>query len=504
MQASSEHRSGRGHRGTRTVQGSDCRRPLLGRKRESPIPVDLAVLGSAQQLEKRFPDKLWFRGELVEVREARAGRLFGSLRGESSRIDLHISPSVAHGVAIPETGTNVLVQGRLRIWEPAGEFRIEATSPLIATDTAGARAATRRAVERQLRAEGVLDARKRPVPSWPRSVAVVTSPRGAAIDDVRSVIRRRAPWVSVQVHECVVQGPGGPLSIARALEAASRSLADLVILTRGGGSTDSLDAFDDPTVVRQVARSRMPIIVAVGHQRDRTLSDLAADVSAPTPSAAAERAVPDRKELSKHVKALSGRIDAAIRQRLIGARTDVGRSERLLTSAVRQCLVSARVKLGQAGRQTDERAGRLLSSMRESLSRLDPGSSRSRIGLLVMQQLTRSDELASRIDRAVRNQVAAQRMRVESSRLTGLFDRLKGTAASDRYRADRLWRSARALSPSELLSRGYAMVIGPGSTTVKGAKDLRSETELDLVFEDGTAAVVVQKVEHRIDYRRDS
>lgn len=476
---------------------------LLGRHPKSPVPVDLAVLGAGQKLEQRFPDPIWIAGELVEVREARRGRWFGTLRGRESRVEVHVPPNVARQAPAPEAGAAVLVQGTLRIWDRGGEFRIEAVSPPVATHSEGSRAAVRKAAERTLRAEGVFDAPKRPVPSWPRSVAVVSSPRGAAIGDIRSVIRRRAPWVSVNLYDCVVQGPAAPSAIVNALVTAGQSNADLVILTRGGGATDRLDAFDDPVVVRQVARSRLPIIVAVGHERDHTLADLAADVSAPTPSAAAERAVPDREDLSKHLKALGKRIDAAADQRLTRTRVDVERSEHRVARAMRERLTRAQSELRETATRSEEQTRRLLTALRASLVRRDPGSPRSRIGRLITQQLTRADELRSRIDRAMQHHTSVQRARLEASRVPGLFDRLKEGAASDRYRALRLWRSVRALSPSELLSRGYAMVIGPGATTVKGVRDLQSQTELELVFEDGTAAVVVLEVEHRTESRED-
>lgn len=514
----------RARAGPDSHSSSKSRRPLLGRHPRSPVPVDYAVMGAAQKLDERFPEPLWISGELADVRQARFGRWFGTLTGTNSRVQIHVPPDVASQGPIPETGAAVLVQGTLSIWERGGEFRIDAVGAPVTVDSEGSRAAVRKATEKVLRAEGIFDSPKRGIPPWPRSVAVVSSPRGAAVGDVRNVIRRRAPWVSIELHECVVQGPAAPSAIVNALLAAGQSDADLVILTRGGGAKDRFDAFDDPVVVRQVARSRIPIIVAVGHQRDHTLADFAADLSAPTPSAAAERAVPDGVQLAKHAKVLAKRVNAGLRERLTAARRDTGHTESRVTRSIhhkvtatrihmerfdsrigrsmRQQLTAAERELEHARNRTEKRTRGFLRSTRSSLLQLDPGSSHSRMGQLVTQQLTRADQLLGRSVRAMRRHVELQRSRQESLTLGALFDRLKRTAASDRYRVTRLWRSARALSPAHLLSIGYVMAIGPASITVKSVKELSSGIELELVFEDGTATAVVQKIDSEHTTRR--
>jgi len=463
------------------ARGHDGRGVLLGRTRETAIGVDMAVRGAAIKLAQRFPDPLWVHGELVEVRSGSNGRFFAVLREGSARIQVHVPPAHGRTTNPPVPGTLVLVQGTLGIWTPGGSFRLEARSPLIPTDHAGVRAEARRAAERELRADGVFHRAKRALPEWPREVAVVSSPRGAAIHDIRAVIRRRAPWVSVQLHECSVEGTSAVPSIIRAMDAALRTGADLIILARGGGAADSLQAFDEPALVRCVALSRIPVIVAIGHEPDSTLADLAADVSAPTPSAAAELAVPDRLNLRRTLQSIRLRVDTAMLQKV-------------RASQHRQADIHRHMRRSATSRLRADRAG---------LDRLNPVQLSGRLERFVRTERTHLASQRSRLSRSVQVLLTGHRRALEAAGPATLLRRTASAAKGSRARLMELRRTLRALSPREVLARGFAIVLDPEGRVVRTSEQLRPGCRLDVMLVDGVAAVVVETVSLRPDQEND-
>jgi exodeoxyribonuclease VII large subunit len=240
----------------------------------------------------------------------------------------------------------VICHGRVRAYEPQGVYQlyVESMTPAGAGDL-HARYEQLRA---RLAAEGLFDAdRKRPLPRWPRRIGVVTSPVGAVWQDIRNVVRRRYPLVELVLSPTVVQGDAAPPSIARALaRLAAVSGIDLVILARGGGSLEDLWAFNDERVVRGIAGSSVPVVVGVGHESDVTLADFAADVRAPTPSAAAELAVPDGTQLPAILDRLRDRASTALLGRVA--------AHRRLLDAEARALVAAAPDLGAARQRTSD------------------------------------------------------------------------------------------------------------------------------------------------------
>lgn len=464
----------RGRRGQVAVAVPRPTSALLGRDPDTAIPVQTVVGGLARRFRQRFPEALWLGGELVQVRHARGGRVFAVLRDGTCRADVHLPPHVARQGEIPSSGTMVVVKGTLRIREQAGSFRIEAETRLIPTDGAGARGEARRAAERELRAEGVFDRRKREIPSWPSEVAVVSSFHGAVIEDVRAVIRRRAPWVRVRLHDCAVQGVHAPATIVQALRKANRSAADVVIVARGGGATDDLDAFDQPQVVREIAASRAPVIVAVGHEPDSTLSDLAADLSAPTPSAAAECAVPDRRELRGRLDHVRQRIHVAAWHRLVDARADLHRKV-------------------QRGERAAQRSGAIA---RERLERWNPQNLLGGLERLIKAERRSGWQLRKRITMALQAQLQRQRRRAEELAPGVLVRSLRRAVRERRRQASALIRAARALSPETLLARGYAIPLW-ADARVRGRQGLEVGSRFELLLDDVVVAVVVEDVTER-------
>ncbi|MEO8460975.1 MAG: exodeoxyribonuclease VII large subunit, partial [Dokdonella sp.] len=245
---------------------------------------------------------VWVEGELSNVSRPASGHLYFTLKDSAAQIRCAMfKPRSTWLKFKPVDGMHVLLRGRVSLYEARGEFQ------LIVEDLqdAGAGALQRQfeQLKARLAAEGLFDAeKKRPIPKWPGRIGVITSPSGAAIRDVLSVLARRFPLVEVEILPVPVQGKEAPPAIVAMLQAASKAMRhDVLLLTRGGGSLEDLWAFNDEGIARAIRASAIPVVCAVGHEIDFTIADFAADLRAPTPSAAAELLVPDGIELARQL-----------------------------------------------------------------------------------------------------------------------------------------------------------------------------------------------------------
>jgi exodeoxyribonuclease VII large subunit len=275
------------------------------------------VTARARQLVEAGFRALWVKGEVTNFKAYRSGHWYFTLRDARAQIRCVMwRDDNRRAGRPPEEGTQVFVQARPTVWEERGEFRLTVRQ-LIPTDAGGLWEIRLQQAKAALEKDGLLDpARKRPLPQYPSSVAVVTSIDGAALRDLLSVFARRWPALNVTVVPTRVQGEGASEEICRALGLASRLPdVDLIVVGRGGGSREDLWAFNTEEVARAVAAVEVPIISAVGHETDVSLTDLVADVRAPTPSAAAETAVPDRADAVRAIEALARRLGHSLSSR---------------------------------------------------------------------------------------------------------------------------------------------------------------------------------------------
>jgi len=274
---------------------------------------------------------VWVEGEVSQPSFPPSGHCFFTLKDAQSQIRAVLfreELSVAN--VRPEHGMQVIVHGRLRAYEPQGVYQLY----VLTLTPAGAGDLHQRyeQLRAKLAAEGLFDdARKRALPRWPRRIGVVTSPVGVVWRDITNVLRRRYPLGELVLVPTNVQGAGAAAGIARALKRIYRQRGiDLVILARGGGSLEDLWSFNDELVVRTIAAAPMPVIVGVGHESDVTLADFAADVRAPTPSAAAEQAVPDMAQFPTILGRLRERASTAMLGSLAARQRFVAEEERAL------------------------------------------------------------------------------------------------------------------------------------------------------------------------------
>jgi exodeoxyribonuclease VII large subunit len=266
-------------------------------------------------LETNFPD-IWVEGEISNFRSYPSGHLYFTLKDEGAELDaVMFRPLAAYLEFQPQDGRAVLARGTLTVYGPRGRYQLE-VHRLKPAGLGKLQLAFERLKER-LQAEGLFDeAHKRPLPSYPERIGLITSTEGAAIRDMISIIARRYPAAQLRVFPVKVQGGGAAEEIAAAISLANRYHAaceplDVLIVGRGGGSLEDLWAFNEEIVARAIHRSRVPVVSAVGHEIDFTIADLVADLRAPTPSAAAELVVPDRAELLSRIRELAQRLTSA-------------------------------------------------------------------------------------------------------------------------------------------------------------------------------------------------
>ncbi|HEX5132908.1 MAG TPA: exodeoxyribonuclease VII large subunit [Candidatus Krumholzibacteria bacterium] len=348
---------------------------------DAPVFSVAKINGLVRELlEGEFRDVV-VSGELSNVRVHGSGHVYFRLKDAAAQLSAVCFRGDARSIDFKlEDGVQVLARGRLTVYEAQGSYQLIART----LEPAGRGDLERayRLLLAKLQAEGLFDeARKRPLPRYPATVAVVTSPTGAAIRDILSTLRRRFPCVDVLVAPVLVQGEQAPPQIVQALDAISaQRAADVIIVGRGGGSIEDLWAFNDEEVARAIHRCAIPVISAVGHESDVTIADLVADRRAATPTMAAEVAVPDRADVLRRLTALEDTMAARARSRVQMAQARVAellRSYALgsVRGRIEQGMQSvdfASLRLAQAVRTRTRDAGARLDTIVARLGPLDP------------------------------------------------------------------------------------------------------------------------------------
>jgi len=315
---------------------------------------------------------VWVEGEVSNCVLSSAGHMYLTLKDEKAQLSCVIWRSTVSTLEhLPADGDALMAHGRISVYEVQGRYQlyIDWLQPL----GAGALFAQFEALKEKLRAEGLFDEqRKRLLPSFPQRLGVVSSPIGAALRDILNVLRRRYPLAQVVLAPTLVQGDQAPPQIVAAIEALNALPdIDVIIVARGGGSLEELWAFNDERVARAIFASRVPVVSGVGHETDYTIADFVADVRAPTPSAAAELAVPDQQVLRATIEQYRQNLSQLMGQRLARSRREMEQSRRLLSRS------SPRMQVDRWRQNVDERRQRIITVeqhrvalMRERLSAL--------------------------------------------------------------------------------------------------------------------------------------
>lgn len=402
-------------------------------------------------LDRGFPS-LWLEAEVSNFARPASGHWYFSLKdsGAQLRCAMFRQRNMLTGIT-PKDGQQVLVRGRISLYEPRGDFQMIVDH----LEDAG-QGALKREFDRlkaKLAAEGLFDSeRKRAPPRLPRRIGIITSPTGAAVRDILHVLKRRFPAVPVLIYPVPVQGAQAAPDIVAALQlAAQRADCDVLILARGGGSLEDLWAFNDEALARQIVASPIPVVTGIGHEVDFTIADFAADLRAPTPSAAAELVVPDGVEYAKFFQMRGLRLQQRVSRRLAEL------AQRLQYLKRRAELVSPIARLTQRAQQLDEFEQRLIRALRQTLTH-----DRT---LLLEQQ--------GRLWRAS----PALRLRENQARHADLRARMRAAVIAQLQRAQArfgpLVRTLHAVSPLATLGRGYAIVSLESGAIVTDASQVR-------------------------------
>ncbi len=376
---------------------------------------------------------LWVQGEISGAKLYSSGHLYFSLKDTDSVISaVMFRGSMMRMEFEPENGMKVLVHGRVSAYPPRGQYQFIADRMI--PDGAGALAVAFEQLKAKLGAEGLFDpARKKPLPTHPRRIGVVTSPSGAAVHDIIRVAKKRCPSTEILIFPSLVQGAEAPaylrggIQYFNAVKDDPEQGVDLIIIGRGGGSAEDLWGFNDERLARTIAASAIPVVSAVGHEVDFTICDFVADLRAATPSAAAELSLPDKEDLNRQVQALATRLTGAQTTRLRRYRTRLDQlsASRVLTSP--------------------EGVYRL---RRESVAGLE-----KRLNLSVSRHLTHK-----------------------------------------RQSMERVVASLGALNPLSVLGRGYALVQTEEGRVIPAAAGLKVGERVNLRFADGSAKVSVEEI----------
>ncbi|WP_426168719.1 exodeoxyribonuclease VII large subunit [Sandarakinorhabdus sp. DWP1-3-1] len=434
------------------------------------------------------------RGELSGFRRHSSGHWYGCMKDASALIDLVMFKGSAATLAFqPEDGMEVVATGKLTTYPGRSKYQIVVER--MAPAGVGALLAQIEARRLKLAAEGLFDvARKNPLPHIPRVIGVVTSPTGAVIRDILHRLADRFPR-HVLVWPVAVQGEAAAAQVTAAI-AGFNAIApggpiprpDLIIVARGGGSIEDLAAFNDEAVVRAAAASAIPLISAVGHETDTTLIDFASDWRAPTPTAAAERAVPVLAELKAALAMQAARLDRAAARAVAQRRERAGAAARLLPSP--------RSLLQLPAQRADDLFDRLPRGLSATASRWRGRAMSAGAALRPALIAGRRDRAATLLaaattglDRGARGVAARERARLDtrSARLRPTL--LLNAVRADRARLDQAGRLLGSLGPDQVLARGYALVLSPTGRLVPSAAAAAAETRLTIRFADGETRV---------------
>jgi exodeoxyribonuclease VII large subunit len=422
-------------------------------------------------LEGHF-DFVWVEGEISNFRIPSSGHHYMVLKDEKAQIRaVMFRPQTRYLKFMPEDGMKVIVQGRVAVYEPRGEYQLilDYMEPL----GVGALALAFEQLKKKLAAQGLFDESiKKPLPFLPQSVAVITSPTGAAIRDFLKIVQRRFANIEITIVPVKVQGDGAAEEMAEALKTVNRELdVDVIVLTRGGGSLEDLWAFNSEELALAIRASRIPVVSAVGHEIDVTISDLVADFRAPTPSAAAELLVAEKESLETSILQLRGRLLAALKTDLSGLQERL----RLLSRGLRD----PRKRLADSWMDLDDLHSRLARIMEigfKTRRRSVTGEARA---LMLHSPLNRIE--------ALRQKTVFQKRSLALLMLKVLKDLRMNVALAQ--------EKMKSMSPVAVLDRGYSITRKlPEGWVVRSAGDVHKGDQVSVKLAQGEMECRVEKI----------
>lgn len=441
----------------------------------------LTVTALTRYLKKKFEidphlQDIWLRGELSNFKAYSRGHMYFTIKDENARLQAVMFAGNARTLNFkPTDGMKVLVRGQLAVYEPSGSYQMYVKD--MQQDGIGNLYLAYEEMKRRLEKEGLFsDIHKKAIPKFPNQIGVITSPTGAAIRDIITTIKRRYPVAKIIILPALVQGVNAAPSIVKAIQTANRmDSLDVLIVGRGGGSIEELWAFNEESVAREIFASRIPIISAVGHETDFTIADFVADLRAPTPTGAAEMAVPHIKDLMDRISVKKTRIHRAMKKRYS---LESGRLDKLQKSyAFRYPKNLHAQKEQQLDRIIDrlQRAGSLAVE-------------RKKQGLNSLSIQLKANHPAEKIKKASdKHQHLLNSM---ERQMQGLLKEKAILFASTVSKLE-------ALSPLKIMERGFSLVYNEDKKLVKSVQDIQLGESITVQLKDGQLDCRVAGAEER-------
>jgi len=423
-------------------------------------------------IEREYGDT-WVEGEISNFRAHDSGHLYFTLKDQNSQLSAVMFRSQAKLLRFrPENGMQVVVRGRITIYEDRGQLQISAE--YLEPKGAGALQIAFEQLKAKLEAEGLFDAdRKKPIPTLPRRIGIVTSPQAAALRDILNILQRRHHTANILIFPSQVQGESAPLEVTAGIRYFNKAAnVDVIIVTRGGGSAEDLAAFNHEGLARAVASSQIPVISAVGHETDFTIIDFVADLRAPTPSAAAELVIRSRQDIEEKSHELHLRLVRAMRYRLL-----IGR-QALTELAQHGAFARMMDVINQRQQKLDDLTYRLEKSQRK-----------------LLEQNRRRWEVAAGAVRHydVRRVLAGIRKELDSH-VAAMIAATRNQLLQQKAHLDRVTRQIEALSPLAILDRGYALVFDASGRLLKDASQVEPDSKISARLSRGTITAIVKRV----------
>jgi exodeoxyribonuclease VII large subunit len=424
-------------------------------------------------LSREFQD-VWIDGEISGAKLAPSGHYYFTLKEHDSQLRCVMFRSAHRYLKFkPQDGLAVLARGHLDVYEARGEYQLQVE--FLEPQGHGALQLAFEQLKKKLAAEGLFEAaRKRPLPKYPRRIGLVTSARGAAIQDMLNILSRRFPGLHIRLYPAQVQGDGSIEDVCRGLQYFSRSpWADVVIVARGGGSLEDLWTFNEEAVARNIAVSKVPVVSAIGHETDFTIADFVADLRAPTPSAAAELVICTRQELLERIAAHRDKMAQRLRYQMALA------GRRLHQQGIDRATTLLHRSINRRMQRVDD----VVDIMRENMRvRLETSGRRLRVlesRLRYFELRPRLAEDRRRLDRA--GSAAIQTMRLQLERRLGRLQALHGKLSQ--------------LSPLLVLDRGYAIVTNEAGGIVKSSAEAPPGSRIQVRLAQGKLGADVTNTE---------
>ncbi|MDQ0299577.1 exodeoxyribonuclease VII large subunit [Salibacterium salarium] len=408
--------------------------------------------------------QVWLRAEISNFKKHSRGHMYFTLKDDKSKISAVMFAGNNRRLTFePENGMKVLIKGHISVYEPFGQYQLYVRE--MEPDGIGQLYIKYEQLKKKLEQEGLFDKeRKKDIPSFPREIAIITSPTGAAIRDMVTTLKRRFPVTRITLFPVLVQGKEAPSSIVTAMnQMESMGSFDLLLFGRGGGSIEELWAFNEEAVARKIAALSTPSISAVGHETDFTIADFIADIRAATPTAAAELAVPDVNELERQHNQLKARLQRAVQGRLSSERERLNRMKRSYAFRYPTHLL----------KQKEQELDRLISRLEKALT---------------AKKVSQKERLQSIYKRLYR-QHPYRLLDIEKNNLNQMNKRMdiamKRFISGKEDRFNHVLQKLQILNPLDIMKRGYNVAYSEKGTIIKSIKHVDAGERITMYLQDG-------------------